>query len=108
MQTKENEMQKATKSQDVKYKSKEAKALDTAVSEASTDRSGVEEELEAVNEYFAKIKEECVAKVEPYEERKARREAEIAGLKEALEILAGEAALIQRSTKHIQLRGKRA
>merc|ERR1719387_2166113 len=35
-QTKENDVQKSTKSQDVKYKSKEAKGLDTAVSEAST------------------------------------------------------------------------
>merc|ERR1719163_1732000 len=106
--TKENEVRKSSKSQDVKYKSKEAKGLDESVSEASTDRSGVEEELDAVNQYFAKIKEECVAKVDPYEERKARREAEIAGLKEALEILESESALIQRSTKHVQLRGKRA
>jgi len=96
-QTKENEITKATKLQDVKYKSKEAKSLDQAVAESTSDRAGVQTELDAVLEYFSKLKEQCVAKAEPYEEKKRRREAEIAGLKEALEILAGEAVLLQRS-----------
>jgi len=107
-ETKENEVSKATKSQDVKYKTKEAKGLDESVSEASSDRASVQSELDAVMEYYAKIKEKCVAKADSYEEIKARREAEIAGLKEALEILESEAALIQRSTKHSMLRGKHA
>jgi len=93
--TKENEISEATKEQDVKYKSKESKGLSKAAAEATADREGVQEELDAVLEYFAKIKEECIAKPEPYEERKKRREAEIAGLKEALAILEGEAVLLQ-------------
>merc|ERR1719414_1481156 len=48
-QTKENEIEKATKDQDVAYKSKEAAGLDKAVAEASSDRSGVQTELDAVN-----------------------------------------------------------
>merc|ERR550514_714731 len=104
--TKENEITKATKEQDVKYKTKEAKGLDKETAEATADRSGVQEELDAVLEYYKGIKERCIAKAETYEERVKRRTAEIAGLKEALEILEGEAVLLQRTTKHT-LRGAR-
>merc|ERR1719335_1976997 len=105
--SKENEITKTTKEQDVKYKTKEAKELDTAVAEATADRDGLNTELQAVLDYYEKLKEECIAKPEPYEERKKRREAEIAGLKEALGILSGEAVLLQRGAlKHKVLRSK--
>jgi chromosome segregation ATPase len=94
--TQENKVTKASKEQDVKYKTKEFKALDKSVTELSSDRDGMNTELDAVLEYYDKIKEKCVAKPEPYEERKKRREAEIAGLKNALSILEGEAVFIQR------------
>merc|ERR1719160_1222819 len=97
--TKENEILKATKEQDVKYKTKEAKGLDTSVAEASEDKSGLQTELDSVLEYYEKIKEECIAQPDPYEERKKRREEEIAGLKEALSILEGAAVLLQESSK---------
>jgi chromosome segregation ATPase len=102
--SKENEITKATKEQDAKYKTKEAKGLDKETAEATADRSGVQEELDAVNEYYAGIKERCIAKAETYEERVKRRTAEIAGLKEALQILEGEAVLLQRASKRT-LRG---
>merc|ERR1719498_1773411 len=98
--TKENEIAKVTKEQDVKYKTKEAKTLSKAAAEKSEDRDGLQTELDAVLDYWKKIQEQCVAKPESYEERKKRREAEIAGLKEALAILEGEAALIQKTTSH--------
>jgi len=104
-QTKENEIAKTTKEQDVKYKTKEAKSLDKAVAEHTSDREGLQTELDAVLDYWEKIQEQCVAKAEPYEERKKRREAEIAGLKDALAILEGEAALIQKgAVRHVTLR----
>merc|ERR1719377_395836 len=99
-ESKENAITKATKEQDAKYKTKEAKGLDKATAEATADRSGVQEELDAVNEYYAGIKERCIAKPESYADRVKRREAEIAGLKEALSILEGEAVLLQRTSKH--------
>merc|ERR1719453_2979509 len=102
--SKENAIEKATKEQDVKYKTKEAKVLDKDVAEANADRAGVQTELDAVNEYYKGIKGRCVAKAESYSERKQRREAEIAGLKEALSILDGQAVLLQRSSKRA-LRG---
>merc|ERR1711957_208856 len=95
-ETKENEIDKATKDQDVKYKNQESVSLDKAVAEASSDRSGVQEELDAVMEYLAKLKERCVAKAETYEEKTAARDAELAGLKEALEILNTQAALVHK------------
>jgi len=98
--TKENEVMKVTKEQDVKYKSKTAKSLDKTVAETTADKEGLQTELDAVLDYWEKIKEQCIAKPEPYEERKKRREAEIAGLKEALAILEGESALIQKDSAH--------
>jgi hypothetical protein len=104
-QTKENEIEKTTKEADVKYKTKDAASLDKSVAELSSDKEGVETELSAVNEYLKKIEEECIAKPETYEERKERREAEIAGLKEALTILDEEtASFVQLSSKRV-LRG---
>jgi peptidoglycan hydrolase CwlO-like protein len=101
--TKENEIAKTTKEQDVKYKTKESKSLDKAVAEATSDKAGSQEELDAVLKYYDSLKEQCIEKVEPYEERKKRREAEIAGLKDALAILEGEAVLLQRdSTKKLR------
>jgi hypothetical protein len=103
--TQENEVTKTMKEQDVKYKVQEATSLDKTISELSSDRDTTNNELSAVLEYYGKIKERCVAKPETYEDRKARREAEIAGLKEALSILQGEAAFLQR---HHHMRGARS
>jgi len=105
-ETKENAIEKTTKNQDVKYKTKEAASLDKAVAELSTDLEGVQAELEAVNEYLASLEKKCTYKVESYADRKAHREAEITGLKEALEILESETALMQTASHHA-LRGVR-
>jgi hypothetical protein len=98
-ESKENEIMKVTKEQDVKYKTKESNGLDKSVAEASSDKSGVETELAAVNEYLAKLEGRCIAKAESYAERKERRTAEIEGLKNALQILENETALIQQTSK---------
>jgi len=103
-ETKENEIEKVTKEQGVKYKTKESSELDASVAEATSDRSGVEAELEPVLKYLATLKDRCIAKAETYEERKARREAELVGLKEALQILEGQAVLLQKQSAR-SLRG---
>jgi len=97
-ETKENEIEKVTKEQDVKYKTKEHTGLDKSNAELTSDKENVEVELSAVNEYLKKIEDECIAKPETYEERKARREAEISGLKEALSVLESETAFIQKKS----------
>jgi hypothetical protein len=97
--TQENKVTAATKQQDSKYKGQEATALDKEITELSSDRDTSNTELSAVVEYYGQIKERCIAKPETYESRKARREAEISGLKEALSILENEAAFMQRGRK---------
>merc|ERR1719291_1583057 len=91
-----NKVTKAIKEQDIKYKTKEFKGLDKTISDLSGDKETTSTELSAVLDYYGKIKERCIAKPESYEERKARRESEIKGLKEALTILENEAAFLQR------------
>merc|ERR1719246_342715 len=103
--SKENEIEKTTKEQDVKYKTKESKELDKSSAELSSDRTGVKAELDAVMEYLSKIEDECIAKAETYAARKERREAEIAGLKDALKILESETSLVQRRVARKTLRG---
>ena len=60
------------------------------------DRDAAKAELAAVNEYYGKVKDRCIAKPETYEDRKARREAEIAGLRQALTVLENGAVFVQR------------
>jgi len=99
-ETKENEIDKVTKEQDVKYKTKEADELDAAVAEATADKTGVEAELAPVLKYLKTLEDRCIAKAETYEEKKAKREAEIQGLKEALSILEGASMFLQRKVRH--------
>merc|ERR1712151_611697 len=101
----QNEIDKATKEQSVAYKEKESKQLDKTTSENTADRSAVQAELDAILEYLAKIQEQCIAKAETYSERARRREAEIAGLKQALGVLENETAFLQRQEGHRKLRG---
>jgi hypothetical protein len=103
--TQENKVATAEKNKDVEYKTQEAAALDKHISELSADKETATTELDAVLEYDAKLKERCVAKPETYEERKARRDAEISGLKEALSILENEgAAFLQSGRKGAKTR----
>merc|ERR1712113_648977 len=94
--SKDNEIERTAKTQDVRYKAKESKSLDKFSGELTADRSGVQAELDAVLEYLSKIESQCIEKTETYANRKARRDSEIAGLKAALNVLETETALIQR------------
>jgi len=95
----DNAVTKTAKDQSIKYKTQEAKAQDKTVAEYSGDRDTANAEYAAVMDYYGKIKDRCIAKPETYAERKARRAAEIQGLKEALSILEDETALVQRKRR---------
>jgi len=103
--TQENKVTKTMKDRDVKYKTAEVKSLAKAIADLSSDKETLSSELAAVNEYYANLKDRCIAKPETYEERKARREAEINGLKEALQVLESETAFVQRSNRRTHMRG---
>mmetsp|Transcript_158808 Transcript_158808/g.509087 ORF Transcript_158808/g.509087 Transcript_158808/m.509087 type:complete len:725 (+) Transcript_158808:55-2229(+) len=101
-----NRLTKATKEQDVTYKTKESAELDKQVAEHSSDGESAQTELDAVLEYSKSIRGQCTSKPETFEERKGRREAEISGLREALSILEGEAVFLQMPRKLLKaLRG---
>merc|ERR1740121_757815 len=102
----EADFSKNAAEQDVKYKSKESSDLDKTSGELSADRSSVQAELDAVADYLSKIESECTEKAETYANRTSRRDAEIAGLREALQILESETALIQQRANRHTLRGR--
>jgi len=94
-QTQENKVQKTMKDQDVKYKTQEFKSLDAEITELTSDLGTANKEHAAVMEYYAKIKDRCIAKPTTFEERSAARTAEIDGLKESLTILDEQAGFTQ-------------
>merc|ERR1712066_904219 len=96
-----------TKEQDAKYKAAEAARLDKSAGVLTSDRASEQTQLDAVLEYLAKLEKMCAhAEPDTYAERKQRREAELAGLKEALTILEGESVLLQQGA-HRVFRGAR-
>merc|ERR550537_1169129 len=101
--TKENKVSKSTKMADAKAKAQEVKSTDVALSNYKEDKTSLTSELDAVLAYLDKLKPQCETKVMSYAERKAKREAEIEGLKEALAVLSETAFLQVKST----LRGAR-
>lgn len=107
------ELEKARKEQDVKYKAQEAKRLDVELQEFGSDSDNVQTELSAIEEFNSGLQAECTVTPESFEERRAKRQAEIEGLKTALEALDAESAtgLMQLKTERRsllrQLRGSR-
>ena len=101
-QTQANKITKTTNEQDVKYKTQEFKGLDKENTELNGDKETSGTELAAVMEYYGKIKDRCVAKPDTYEERTKRRNAEIEGLKQSLEILNEETAFVRRKRRGVR------
>jgi chromosome segregation ATPase len=83
----ENEVARAANVEEVKGKENEVGRLDMSLLNYKEDHKTTANELDAVLKYLDELKPQCETKVMSYAERKARREAEISGLKEALEIL---------------------
>jgi len=65
------------------------KSLKVALENAQEDHGGIQQEMDAVMAYFEKLKPQCEVKYVDMAAKKAAREQEIEGLKNALEILSG-------------------
>merc|ERR1719387_1672527 len=86
--SKASKQDKAVKEMEIKTKQGEVKSLNSALSNYGEDKAGVSAELDAVLSYLSELKPKCERVVPSYAEKKAAREAEIAGLKDALKLLA--------------------
>jgi len=85
--TQENKVERATKDKMVSSIGSEIARLEKKNAEFTGDRTEVQQELDALLEYFAKLKKQCVAQPESYHDRVARRKREIEGLQQALNML---------------------
>jgi len=83
----ENAVARAANTEEVKGKENEVKRVEMSLLNYKEDHETTAKELDAVLKYLDELKPQCETKVMTYAERKAAREDEIAGLKEALEIL---------------------
>jgi len=84
----DSKMLRAMKEMELKSKLSESKGLKSRLFELSEDKEGTSTELDAVVEYLAELKPKCAASAPPtYAEKKAKRDAEMEGLKEALKLL---------------------
>merc|ERR1719387_527787 len=98
----ENKISKATKQMEIKTKESEIKSLKVTLENSKEDHAGVKEELDAVLAYVDKLKPECESKAMSYAERKAARDAEVDGLKNALEILEGKGMAFLETSRRLR------
>lgn len=75
---------------EIKGAESQIKSLDVNLHDSNGDLKMVTKEKGAIGEYIAKLKPQCEGRAVSYEERKAKRDAEIAGLKEGLSMLEAE------------------
>merc|ERR1719506_3184709 len=83
----ESKKDKAVKTADMDYKKKTKTQKESDLSDTTADLKGTEKELQSALFYYEKLKPQCVDAGVSYEERVAKREAEIESLKTALKIL---------------------
>merc|ERR1719161_3368293 len=85
--TNENEVAKTNKLMEIKTSESQIMSLTEATGDYTIDLTEATKTMDAIKAYAEKLKPQCENRVVPYAERKAKREAEIEGLKEAFQIL---------------------
>uniref|UniRef100_A0A7S1M975 Uncharacterized protein n=1 Tax=Alexandrium catenella TaxID=2925 RepID=A0A7S1M975_ALECA len=86
----DSKVDKAAKSKDIEHKTAKKQDESQALTAKNQDLEGTQKELDASLAYFDKLKPSCVDAGVSYDDRVARRKAEIESLQEALRILNGE------------------
>lgn len=86
----DNKVAKASKTASIKGNTMQINILAQNLHEFGGDKKMVSNEIAAVEEYIAKLKPQCQGRTVPYAVRKAKRDAEIQGLKEGLAIIDAE------------------
>jgi len=81
---------KAQKSKDIEHKTAKKQDQQQTLQEKKSDLEGTGKELKAAQEYFDKLKPDCINTGVSYEDRVAKRKEEVESLQEALRILNGE------------------
>lgn len=90
---KQNQILTNQKELEVERKTKDKKSADAEVRRLTEELETAKNELQPLQEYYQQVKERCDKRTSR-EEIMRRRDQEIAGLKEALAVLEGE-ALVQ-------------
>mmetsp|Transcript_32318 Transcript_32318/g.58656 ORF Transcript_32318/g.58656 Transcript_32318/m.58656 type:complete len:651 (-) Transcript_32318:85-2037(-) len=100
--TDQDKVTKIQKEADLKYKETTSAALLQATQEVISDEEASQEQLDAVLKYQQTLQQECLEGAMSYEERVAKREEEIEGLKSALSALSDTPALLQANSKGLR------
>lgn len=91
----EGDVTKTKKSALVEGKTNEIASVKVQLSQISDDLADAEKALQAANDFLKGTNESCANKAMSFEERQQRRQAEIEGLHEALEILSADESFVQ-------------
>jgi len=83
----ESKKTKATKSKKIEMNEADKASAENNLQEDTKDLKGTQDELIAADRYYEKLVPQCIDQGMTFEERTAAREAEIASLKQALDIL---------------------
>jgi hypothetical protein len=86
----DSEKDKAVKEKEKRHNGFEKVRTERALNQSKKDLAATQAELDAALEYYEKLKPQCVDNGLSYEDRVAKRKAEILSLQEALKVLSGE------------------
>lgn len=86
----DSEVTKAKKTAEMEGKVKERAGVKVLMTQITEDLGEAGKALEAASSFLKGVKEACANKAMSYEERKKRRETEVKGLEEALQILSSD------------------